>query len=143
MKKYTIALIICLFSGLGYSQNIKEFSSYTKAMSEFSSNPGAEKIMMIYYLDGKSSKLEKTINKKILKSDILKQFNKDVVLLKIDSSKELQNQDYNSRALMAYNHKNIFPSMIVYIPGHRKSLPLQTNFSDEAIAQFLSDIKSL
>ncbi|MFD1062003.1 hypothetical protein ACFQ1Q_01995 [Winogradskyella litorisediminis] len=143
MKKLFIIFLAFLFSGFVYTQNIKEFSSYAQAMQEFSVGADEEKIMVIYFYDGENSKIEKKIKKQILKSNSFKELGKDLVLLLVDTSKKEQARAYNSRALRAFNSQNIMPSLKVYIPGHRKELPLQTNFSDQEITTFLSKIKSL
>lgn len=143
MKKYIIIIAICLFSGLGYAQKVKEYNSYAEAMKEFRVTSEDKKIMMIYFFDGENSQLQRQIKKNILKPDVLKQFGKDVVLLKIDASKEPKQNAYNHRPLTAYNFNKVFPSIKVYIPGQNIALPLQTSFKDKEVASFITTIKSL
>lgn len=140
MKKYILIILVFLFCGFSNAQKITEHTSYTEAIKEFFSE---EKVMIIYFLDGKNSKLERKIEKEFLKSSVLKQLNKNVVLLRIDSSKEANLRAYNGRPLLAYNSDNVFPSIKAYVPGHEKYLPLQTSFTTEDISKFLREIKSL
>lgn len=141
MKKYIIILLVCFLGSFANAQKISEYTSYVEAMK--ATNTSEEKLMMIYFTDGNNSKTDRTIKKEILKSNVLKQLGKDVIILKIDRSKKPQLGAYNGRPTQAYNSNKIYPSVKVYIPGHGKNLPLQTDFSDTEINNFLNAIKTL
>ena len=142
--KYGYVLCFCLFSFISFSQRVNWSEDYKEAL-EISKTE--DKMILVYFFDGSNKSLEKTIHSKLFKSKVFKTVSNNFIVLKVDKSKDVKlsnNQKiYNKRLLAVYNKDRVFPAVrLINTRGENKS-KLQTKFSSEAIADYLTYITTL
>ncbi|RNC86435.1 MAG: hypothetical protein ED556_09090 [Winogradskyella sp.] len=141
MKQAICILIFGFFTISSFSQKISSTTNYIDALELYNSG---DYIMLIYFYDGENSKLERKIKNEILKSDGLKTFNKDIVILNVDKNTlGTEEAAINKRPVRAFNPENIYPSISASLSKEGKSLPLMTSFSDSDITLFFEQLKAL
>lgn len=131
---------MCFFTTSSFSQNIKWEKNYSTALKDAQEN---NKLLLIYFNDGKSPSIERLIKKRIFKSNEFKNISDNIVGLLITEVENNNEHRYNSRVVSGYNSNKVFPSVKVMDFKSKEHLPLLTNFEEANIKLFFSQLKNL
>ncbi|TCK64808.1 hypothetical protein DFQ05_2545 [Winogradskyella wandonensis] len=140
MKYYSLSVIFCCVTLLGFSQKIKWENNYAKAL-ELTRN--TDKMLLIYFVNGVDKEAERKINQDIFKSDELKSLANDFIIYKIDTNTNSRDSRYNERLISSYNYNRVFPAIKVAVVPSYNAPELFTKFDDAGIKLFFKTLKNL